>query len=67
MLNSLVFTSDYRIFAAPMINIKWEEEYMDKTKLTREEAIRRYTEEDILKQPLSKMMQDIAKQLGVIK
>ncbi len=40
---------------------------MDKTKLTREEALRRYTEEDILKQPLSKMMQDIAKQLGVIK
>ena len=40
---------------------------MDTTKLTREEAIHRYTKEDILKQPLSKMMQDIAKQLGVIK
>ena len=40
---------------------------MDKTKLTREEAICRYTEEDILKQPLSKMMQDVVKQLGIIK
>lgn len=40
---------------------------MDKIKLTREEALRRYAEEDILKRPLSKMMQDIAKQLGIIK
>lgn len=59
MLNSLVFTSDYRIFAAPMINIKWEEEYMDKTKLTREEALRRWKASKEIKRKMLEKLENL--------
>lgn len=59
MLNSLVFTSDYRIFEASMINKIGRKNIMDKTKLTREEALRRWKASKEIKRKMMEKLENL--------